>query len=48
MAYSVFVMNINRVLSKYLLFPDEAKGVLAKPVGKICKFYIDNSVKYYV
>ena len=37
MAYSVFVMNINRVLEKYLLFPDEAT-VLAKPVGNIYKF----------
>ena len=47
MAYSVFVMYINRVLSKYLLFPDEAT-VLAKPVGKIYKFETDNSVKYCV
>ena len=37
MAYSVFVMNINKVLEKYLLFPDEAT-VLEKPVGKIYKF----------
>ena len=50
MAYSVFVMNINRVLSNYLLFPDEAT-VLANPVGKIyfnVKFLADNSVKYCV
>ena len=47
MAYSVFVININRVLEKYLLFLDEAT-VLAKPVGKIYKFQTDNSVKYCV
>ena len=47
MAYSVFVININRVLEKYLLFPDEAT-VLAKPVGKIHRFQTDNSVKYCV
>ena len=47
MAYSVFVMIINIVLAKYLLFPDEAT-VLAKPVGKIYKFLTDNCVKYCV